>query len=99
MRAQLERMKGLTLWEIEETESHWDVIDRFKTDLVAFTTYPGLYYRNPSDIPEDHYAKIKNYTTKPIAFTEIGWHSAASPTSLESSEQERAQNSFRNSLN
>jgi hypothetical protein len=88
---QLERVKGLPLWEIEENESHWELIDRFKTDLVAFTTYPGLYYRHPSDIPEDHYAEIRNYTTKSIAFTEIGWHSAASPLGWESSEQEQAE--------
>ncbi len=88
---QLERMKGLTLWEIEEVEPHWELIDRFKTDLIAFTTYPGLYYRDPTDIPDDHYTEINNHTTKPIAFTEIGWHSAASPVGWESSDQEQAE--------
>jgi len=70
---QLERTKELTLWEIEEGKPHWEFIDRFKTDLVAFTTYPDLYYRDPSDIPEDHYVEIEKITTKSIAFTEIGW--------------------------
>jgi len=88
---QLERMKGLTLWEIAEGEPHWELIDKFKTDLVAFTTYPGLYYRDPSEIPDDHYTEIKNYTMKPIAFTEIGWHSAASPVGWESSDQEQSE--------
>ena len=88
---QLERMKGLTLWELEETQAHWELIDKFKSDLIAFTTYPGLYYRGPSDIPADHYTEIKSHTTKPIAFTEIGWHSEASPQGWESSEQEQAE--------
>jgi len=88
---QLEVMKGLTMWEIEEHEEHWELIDRFKTDIVAFTTYPGLFYRDPSDIPEDHYTEIASHTTKPVAFTEIGWHSEASPQGWESSEQEQAE--------
>jgi len=87
---QLELMKGLTMWEIEEHEEHWELIDRFETDIVAFTTYPGLFYRDPSAIPEDHYTEIKSHVTKPIAFTEIGWHSEASPQGWESSEEEQA---------
>ncbi len=88
---QLEKMKGLKMWEIEESEPHWEMIDRFKTDIVAFTTYPGIFYKDVSDIPENHYTEIKTHTTKPIAFTEIGWHSAASPTGWESSEEEQAE--------
>lgn len=88
---QLELMKGLTMWEIEEHEAHWHLIDSVKSDIAAFTTYPGLFYRDPSDIPEDHYTEILSHTTKPIAFTEIGWHSEASPQGWESSEQEQAE--------
>jgi len=88
---QLELMKGLPMWEIDENEAHWQLIDRFKSDIVAFTTYPGLFYRDPSAIPEDHYTEIQSHTTKPIAFTEIGWHSEASQQSWESSEQEQAE--------
>jgi len=88
---QLELMKGLTMWEIEEHEAHWELVNRFKADLIAFTTYPGLFYRDPSIIPEDHYTEIESHTTKPIAFTEIGWHSEPSPQGWESSEQEQAE--------
>ncbi|MBU1112003.1 MAG: hypothetical protein KJ896_04440 [Nanoarchaeota archaeon] len=88
---QLENMKGLTMWELEEAKPHWEMIDLFKSDLVAFTTYPGLFYRDVSDIPEDHYTEIQLHTTKPIAFTEMGWHSAASPLGWESSEEEQAE--------
>ena len=88
---QLEKMKGLKMWGIEESKPHWEMIDRFKTDIAAFTTYPGIFYKNVSDIPEDHYTEISAHTTKPIAFTEIGWHAAPSPTGWESSEEEQAE--------
>ncbi len=88
---QLEKMKGLKMWEIEESEPQWEMIDRFNSDIVAFTTYPGLFYRDPSDIPPDHYTEIESHTTKPIAFTEIGWHSATSPEGWESSEDEQVE--------
>lgn len=87
---QLEKMKGLTMWELEKSQPHWDMIDRFKMDLVAFTTYPGLFYRDVSDIPDDHYSEIQAHTSKPIGFTEIGWHSAPSPAGWESSQEEQA---------
>ena len=88
---QLEAMKGLTLWEIEENDPHWDMINQFKSDVVAFTTYPGLFYRDPSDVPQDHYTEILSHTSKPIAFTEIGWHSAPSLAGWESSEAEQVE--------
>ena len=43
------------------------------------------------DIPAEHYSEISEYVSKPIAFTEIGWHSADSPTGWESSESEQAE--------
>ena len=91
---QLEKMKGLSLWGTEEYDpdkAHWELIDEFKSEIVAFSTYPGLVYNHPSEIPEDHYTEIKSYTKKPIAFTEIGWHAAASPEGWESSNAEQAE--------
>jgi hypothetical protein len=68
------------------------LLDRFpKSDIIVFTTYPGLIYKNPSEIPLDYYSEIKTRTTKPIAFTEIGWHSEASPLGWESSDTEQAE--------
>ena len=62
-----------------------------KSDLIAFTTYPDLIYQSPSEIPAEYYNDIKSHATKPIAFTEIGWHCAASPIGWESSEEEQAE--------
>jgi hypothetical protein len=87
---QLEKMKGLAMWEIEESQPQWEMIDQFKMDVVGFTTYPGLFYRDVSDIPEDHYLDILTHTSQPVVFTEIGWHSDSSPAGWESSQEEQA---------
>jgi len=64
---QLERMKGLGggLFggENDPAAAQWALLDRFpKLDLVAFTTYPGLIYKSPADIPADYYSDIRGHT-------------------------------------
>ena len=91
---QLEGMKGCELWQeksCNSSNSHWELIDDFKLDIVAFSTYPCLVYKDPSDIPEDHYTEISEHVSKPIAFTENGWHTEAYPPEWESSEEEQAE--------
>lgn len=88
---QLENINGLGFWEISEAVPHWEMMDRFKLDLAAFTTYPGLVYRDVTNIPVDYYTEIREHTSLPIAFMEIGWHSAASPAGWESSQEEQTE--------
>ena len=93
---QLERMKGLNGGLFggvnDPSKAQWHLLGKLnKTDLIAFTTYPGLIYRTPSEIPASYYSEIRSHTSKPIAFTEIGWHSEASPAGWESSESEQAE--------
>jgi len=93
---QLEKMKGLNggLFggKNDPSKNEWSLLDKFpKSDIVAFTTYPGLIYKSPSEIPADYYSEIKSRVSKPIVFTEIGWHSALSPVGWESSETEQAE--------
>ncbi len=92
---QLEMMKGLNGGLFGGTndpaKAQWSLLDRFpKSDIIAFTTYPGLIYRAPSEIPSNYYDDIRTRTKKPVAFTEIGWHSEADPAGWESSEAEQA---------
>ncbi len=92
---QLEKMKGLQggLFggDNRKTNAEWSILEKFgKADLIGFTTYPGLIYKNPLDIPTDHYSEILQYTSKPVIFTEIGWHSAGSPKGWESTEEKQA---------
>ncbi|MBI2662340.1 hypothetical protein HYX11_02690 [Candidatus Woesearchaeota archaeon] len=90
---QMEKMKGMNggLFggENNPAKGQWQLVNKFKLDLLVFTTYPNLIYKNPTEIPKDYYEEIKRYTDKPVAFTEIGWHSAASPAGWESSESEQ----------
>jgi len=93
---QLEKMKGLNGGLFGGTNdpanAQWALLDRFpNSDIVAFTTYPCLVYKDPSEIPSDYYTEIRLHTSKPIAFTEIGWHSDASPVGWESSDAEQAE--------
>jgi hypothetical protein len=89
---QLERMKGLKsgLFGGEDTEDDWELVGRFKSDVAVFTTYPDLIFKSPSDIPDGYYDEINLYTSAPVAFTEIGWHTASSPVGWESSVAEQA---------
>jgi hypothetical protein len=92
---QLEKMNGLSGGLFgginDTTNTEWLLLNRFpRSDFFALTTYPGLVYGNPSELPSDYYSRISAHTTKPIVFAEIGWHTAASPIGWESSEQEQA---------
>lgn len=90
---QLEKMKGLNggLFggKNNESNSEWSLLEKFNSDLMVFTTYPSLIYKTPAEIPADYYKEIKSKTTKPIAFTEIGWPSDSKVQGWESTEQEQ----------
>ena len=49
------------------------MLDDFEFDIAVFTTYPCLIFTDPSEIPADYYTEITEYTSKPVAFTEMGW--------------------------
>jgi hypothetical protein len=66
--------------------NQWELLQKFNdqftmmrkrtfVDLIGLTTYPYQNFAIPADMPEDYYTKLKQYTNKPIAFTEIGWSS------------------------
>jgi hypothetical protein len=46
-----------------------------EVDIIGLTTYPWQRFDSPEDMPDDYYSRIRNYTKKPLAFTEIGWAS------------------------
>ena len=60
--------------------SQWGMLEKFdnRSDLIGLTTYPWKHYSSPQEIPSGYYRRAGNYTTKPIAFTEIGWPSTGS---------------------
>lgn len=69
-------------------------------DFIALTTYPGLIYKTPSELPKDYYTKIKTLTTKPIIFTEVGWSRSAPADGYDGSESAQADfiKKFRNQM-
>jgi hypothetical protein len=58
--------------------NQWDLLERFnsKVDLIGLTTYPWKHFDDPGDIPVDYYTRLSQHTSRPIAFTEIGWISS-----------------------
>jgi len=60
-------------------------------DYIAFTTYPGLIYKTPSELPADYYTKAKALTSKPIIFTEVGWSSSAPAAGYDGSQSAQAE--------
>ena len=89
---QLEKMKGLAFWtdDTPKSDPQWHLLERFTTDIVVFTTYPCLVFRDPSDIPETYYTEITSHTSKSVAFTEIGWYTDGTIQGWESNEAEQA---------
>lgn len=87
---QLERTKGLNGGLFGGTNdpatNTWPLLKDFdKADVVGFTTYPALIYKDPADIPMNYYQEIKDRTTKPVVFTETGWPSRMEAAGWDSS--------------
>lgn len=81
---QLEKMKGLNGGLFggtnDTSSSEWNLLSDFpSSDFAGFTTYPGLVFHSPSDIPASYYLEISQHTQKPVAFTEVGWQSGSLP--------------------
>jgi uncharacterized glyoxalase superfamily protein PhnB len=76
---QLERVSGMQGGVFGGTndpnQAAWDLVDRFPgADIIGFTTYPGLVFPSPDDIPADYYTRLADIAgRRPIAFTEMGW--------------------------
>lgn len=76
---QLERLRGLNGGLFggvnDEQSARWDLIDLFPdADVIGFSTYPGLVFEHPDDIPDDYYRVLAEHTDgRPVAFTEMGW--------------------------
>jgi hypothetical protein len=82
---------GLFGGENDPELAHWDLVDRFEAaDVVGFTTYPGLIYGHPDEIPPDYYAEVADRVDRPLAITETGWSAGTVAPGWESDEREQA---------
>lgn len=68
--------------------AQWGMLRTFdsRADLIGLTSYPRKQYDAHSEIPADYYSRISQYTSKMIAFTEIGWISSAPGSEKQQSE-------------
>lgn len=75
---QMEELQGLLPKE-DPHQPQWQLINRFtpKNDLLAVSTYPGLAFADPEQIPSDYYTQLSLFTDLPVAITEIGYSSEA----------------------
>lgn len=82
---------GLFGGKNDESAADWQLLADFPAaDLIAFTTYPYIIYKDPSEMPADYYSRINAHTQKPVAFTEIGWPSGTEAAGYESTPEEQA---------
>lgn len=91
---QLEWMRGLHggLFggKNNAADTQWDDIALFpEADMIGITSYPGLIYGTPGDVPDTYFQDIAAHTDKPIAITETAWFRTG-PAGWESSAQEQA---------
>lgn len=92
---QLEKMNGLKGGLYggvnDANSSEWQLLTQFpKDDLLAFTSYPGLVYHDPSEIPSDYYSAITSHSNLSVGFTELGWQSGSVGGGWESNESRQA---------
>ncbi len=76
---QLERLSGMhggLFGGVNDPDAAaWELLERFPdADAIGFTTYPGLVFADPDDIPADYYSRLVGLSgDRPILFTEMGW--------------------------
>lgn len=93
---QLERTRGLKgglFGGVNDPSDHgWDLIARFPdADAIGFTTYPGLVFTDPSDLPADYYSSLRAVTDKPVLFTEVGWQAGGELRDWSGTPEEQAE--------
>lgn len=90
---QLERLSGRhggLFGGPSDAPPQWDLIAGFPdADAIGFTTYPGLVFQDPDDIPADYYTSITDHTDLPVLFTEVGWFTTDEIPGWESSDTEQ----------
>ncbi|WP_435363805.1 hypothetical protein [Haloarchaeobius sp. DYHT-AS-18] len=92
---QLERLRGLRGGifggENDPDDANWELLDFFPSvDVLTFTTFPGMIYTDPADIPDDYYTSVFDRADRPVGITETGWTAETVVSGWESSEAKQA---------
>jgi hypothetical protein len=67
-----EEFLGVLPWNPHEPD--WELLQKFKMDAFALTTYPYMVY-SAENIPRDYYIQISTYTNLPLVIAESGFAS------------------------
>ncbi|TAK04754.1 hypothetical protein EPO33_02030 [Patescibacteria group bacterium] len=87
----LGRRGGLYGGKDDPSKAQWELLALFPdADLIAFTFYPALAFKEPSDIPADYFSQVRSHTNKRIAVTETGWFRQGAGGGWESDAKEAA---------
>lgn len=65
------KVNGTPQWEILQSIAP-------KLDAIGISTYPSLWFESPAAMPDNYYAELKTYSSKPVIVAESGWPSAGS---------------------
>lgn len=92
---QLERLRGLRGGVFggsnDPGAADWGLLDRFPSaDLIGFTTYPGLVFGHPDEIPDDYYVTVAERLAGPMAIIETGWHAVDGPPGFQGTPERQA---------
>lgn len=72
------------------SKHNWQLLSLFESaDFIGLTTYPGLIFKSPEEIPVNHYSQITTYSKKPIAIVETAWEREGTLPGWESSPAEQ----------
>ena len=74
---QYEDLQGILPREDEHFAS-WHLVRAFEPniDFIGISTYPSLAFADPGQLPENYYSQLTAFTSKPIAFADMGWASS-----------------------
>ncbi|MFV1971438.1 MAG: hypothetical protein ACC683_10620, partial [Acidimicrobiia bacterium] len=85
------RRGGIFGRENRPEDEQWSLLDGYPdAEAIGITTYPGLVFSDPDEIPPDYYGAIADNTDLPIVFTEMGWQSGGGPPGYEGSDEQQA---------
>jgi hypothetical protein len=85
------RRDGIFGGENRPEDDQWSLLSGFPdAEAIGITTYPGLVFSDPDEIPADYYSAIADHTGLPVVFTEMGWQSGGGPPGYEGSDEQQA---------
>lgn len=96
---QLEEIQGLLPVD-DPYPTQWHLISRFepRLDLLAVSSYAGLLYTEPAEIPDAYFIQLASYTDRPIAISGMGYPSGTEANGTDRTAEEHQATFLRRAL-